>query len=179
MIFSRSNWLILGLAVLAAAVGGYAEHRRQLPAPADTALLGQSVPALTLSDLAGQPHRLSDYRGRRVLLNLWASWCVPCRDEMPALTKAQAKFGEHGAIVVGIAMDEPARARAFLAAHPVNYPILLGRLDAPSTSRRLGNRDEVLPYSVLLDGHGRILATRRGTLDARQLEAWLAPAALP
>jgi len=110
-----------------------------------------------------------------VLLNFWASWCGPCLDEMPALAQAQTKFGEQGSIVIGIAMDDPAKARAFLAAHPVNYPILLGQLTSPSTSLLFGDAAEVLPYSVLLDGDGRILAIQQGTLNAAQLQAWLAP----
>ncbi|OOG49454.1 TlpA disulfide reductase family protein [Rhodanobacter sp. C01] len=171
----RANGLILGLAVLAAAIGGYAQHRHQQQSVTamDSAMLGQLVPALTLPDLDGQPHRLSDYRGHRVLLNFWASWCGPCLDEMPALNQAQAKFGEHGPIVVGIAMDEPERIRAFLAMHPVNYPILLGRLSSPSTTLQLGDAREVLPYSVLIDGDGRILAANAGALSTAQLEHWL------
>lgn len=173
---SRSNWTILGLATLAAAVGGYAQHR-QHPAPAMTqAAPLRSLPAISLSDLNGQPHRLSDYRGHRVLLNLWASWCVPCLAEMPALVAAQAKFGEHAPIVLGIAMDEPARVRMFLAAHPVNYPILLGRLGAPDTSQQLGNTAQVLPYSVLVDADGHILDSHAGPLSAEQLTQWLGPA---
>lgn len=172
---SRSNWLILGLAVLAAAAGGYIEHRSQQPVPMDSALIGQPLPALVLPDLDGKLHPLSDYRGRRVLLNFWASWCGPCLEEMPALNQAQEKFGDHASIVVGIAMDEPVHARAFLAMHPVNYPILLGRLNPPSTSLRLGNTHELLPYSVLIDADGRILATHAGALSTSQLERWLAP----
>ncbi|WP_202594209.1 TlpA disulfide reductase family protein [Frateuria defendens] len=177
---SRASWLILTLAVLAAGLGGWWQHRARQPA---AGLIGQAVPDLTLDDLDGRPHRLGDYRGRRVLLNLWASWCGPCLKEMPALSaaaaQAQAKSGEHAPIVLGIAMDDPQRVRAFLAAHPVGYPVLLGRFDNPSTSTQLGDEAGLLPYSVLLDGEGRVLAIRRGTLDAAQLAAWLAPDGQP
>lgn len=174
---SRSNWLILGAAILVAALGGWLQHASKLahaPGGVQVARVGLLRPDLALPGLEGMEHHLSDFRGRRVLLNFWASWCAPCLDEMPALAKAQAKFGEQGAIVVGIAMDEPDRARAFLAAHPVNYPILLGRLDRPSTSLRLGDDSEVLPYSVLLDEDGLIIDARRGVLDEATLELWLA-----
>ena len=171
---SRSNWLILGLAVLAAVLGGYAQHRGQQPAPTATTANGQLLPAISLPDLDGKAHSLSDYRSRRVLLNFWASWCAPCLAEMPALALAQEKFGEHAPIVIGIAMDEPAHVRAFLAAHPVNYPILIGQMSPPSTLQ-LGNTHQVLPYSVLIGADGRILATHAGPLSAAQLEQWLAP----
>ena len=171
----RGNWLILGLAVLLATLGGYLQHR-QRPAATPPTLLGQPLPPLVLPDLDGRPHRLDDYRGRRLLLNFWASWCAPCLREMPALAEAQAKFGEQGAIVIGIAMDEPAHVRAFLAAHAVDYPILIGDMGPPSTSLKLGNTQQVLPYSVLIDTDGRILATHAGPLSAAQLTQWLAPA---
>ena len=171
----RNNWLILGLAVLAAALGGYAQHRNRHVDTPPPSLLGQSVPPLVLPDLDGKPHRLADYRGRRVLLNFWASWCAPCLREMPALAAAQAKFGEQGVIVVGIAMDEPMHVRSFLAAHPVDYPILIGEMGPPSTSLKLGNTHQVLPYSVLIDTDGRILATHAGPLSAARLTEWLAP----
>lgn len=173
---SRSNWLILGLAVLAAALGGYLQPRSQPPATAAPAAIGQPLPALSLPDLDGTLHALSEYRGRRVLLNFWATWCVPCLEEMPALAEAQTKFGENAPIVVGIAMDEPDRVRAFLAAHPVNYPILIGETSAPSTSMQVGNTSEILPFSVLIDADGYVLATHAGSLSSAQLARWLAPA---
>ena len=179
---SRGNWLILGAAVLVAALGGWLQHASRQPrtrVAVQVANVGDLRPDLALAGLDGREHRLSEFHGRRVLLNFWASWCGPCLDEMPALARAQAKFGAQGAIVVGIAMDEPARARDFLAAHPVNYPILFGQLESPSTSLRLGNVDEVLPYSVLLDADGRILDTRRGALDAAALDRWLASSPAP
>ena len=178
--FSRSNWTILGLAVLAAAIGGYTQHHLQTApaAPVTTAastLIGQPLPTLSLPDLDGRLHDLGEYRGRRVLINLWASWCLPCLQEMPALVKVQRKFGDRGAIVIGIALDEPAHVRAFLAAHPVNYPILIGPPESPGTSLKLGNTLRNLPYSVLVADDGRILATHAGVMTADQMEQWLAP----
>lgn len=175
MMLSRSNWLILGLAVLAAAIGGYAERQGQ-PAVsnrASTSLVGQPMPAISLPDLNGKLHRLSDYRGRRLILNFWASWCAPCVEEMPALDRITRKFGERAPIVIGIAMDDPAHVRAFLAVHPVKYPILIGQMTTPDTSSQLGDMDQVLPYSVLIGADGRILATHVGSLDGFRLEQWL------
>ena len=172
--FNRSTWMILLVAMLAAALGGWLQHRSRLahvPAGGTVASLGAVAPDVPLSDLDGRAHRLAEYRGHRVLLNFWASWCGPCLDEMPALDRAARAHPQ--ATVLGIAMDEPARVRAFLATHPVNYPVLLGRLDSPSTSLQLGDTAEVLPYSALLDADGRLLATHRGPLDAATLDRWL------
>lgn len=180
MMLSRSNWVILGLAVAAAAAGGWLQHASRhahAPAGATVVDVGSVAPDLSLTGVDGKQHRLSEFRGRRVLLNFWATWCAPCLMEMPALVRAQANVGEKGGIVVGIAMDDPARVRAFLGSHPVNYPILIGSLESPSTSLQLGNVGELLPYSVLLDENGRLLATRHGVLDGDQLQQWLAPTA--
>ncbi len=169
--FNRTTWIILGLAVLAAIFGGWLQQRSRLarnPADVPTLRIGALAPDLALRDPQGRTHRLSDYRGHGVLVNLWATWCVPCRDEMPALDRAAAD----GLQVIGVAMDDPDRVRDFLAAHPVRYLILLGELDTPSSAQQLGDVDQTLPYSVLLDANGRILKARRGPLDAATLLRW-------
>lgn len=178
MMLSRGNGIILGLAVAVAAVGGWLQHASQRArAPAAAADIGATVPDVALAGLDGSPHHLSDFRGRRVLVNFWATWCGPCLKEMPALAQAQANVDEKHTVVLGIAMDDPARVKAFLARHPVNYPILMGRLASPSTTVQLGNVGELLPYSVLLDENGRVLAAQLGVLDAGRLRQWLAPGA--
>jgi peroxiredoxin len=176
----RGNLLILCLAVLTAAGGGWLQHQSELArAPADVQVVnvGDLRPDLLLMGLDGKEHRLSEFHGKRVLINFWASWCVPCLAEMPTLQAAQHKFGDQGSIVLGIAMDEPSRIQAFLASHPVDYPVLIGQVGTPSTSLRFGDIDEVLPYSVLLDEQGRVLAVQRGPLDNEKLVRWLSPAA--
>jgi thiol-disulfide isomerase/thioredoxin len=177
---TRTNWFILGMSVLAAGFGGYIEHRQRQP---DASIIGQPAPVSSLPGLDGKSHALSDYRGHRLLLNFWASWCGPCLDEMPALDRAQARFGSTpaspGAIVIGIAMDDPAMARAFLAAHPPHYPILLGDLNEPSSTRQFGDTTAVLPYSVLLGPDGHVLATHTGALSDAEMAAWLKPDSKP
>ena len=173
---SRDNLVILLAAVLAAAVGGWLQHESRLahlPEGVTVAKVGEPAPALALPDLQGRTRRLADYRGHRVIMNFWASWCGPCLDELPVLDRAQAKFAEKGAIVLGIAMDDPRRVRAFLAGHPVRYPILLGRMGSPSTSLLWGDSGEILPYSVLIGANGQVIATRRGPLDGATLQRWL------
>jgi peroxiredoxin len=178
---TRTNWFILGLAVLASGLGGYVEHRHRQP---DAPFVGQTLPAISLPGLDGKTHALSDYRGHRLLLNFWASWCGPCLKEMPALNSAQARFAagtssQPGSVVIGIAMDDPRMARAFVAAHPLHYPILLGNLDVPSTSQQLGDVTGVLPYSVLVGADGRVLATREGSLSTDEMDQWLTPDSAP
>lgn len=169
---TRANWLILGLAVLAAAAGGWLQHASRERRGAD--LIGEPAPALQLTGLDGRTHALAEFAGRRVLLNAWATWCGPCRREMPALVAAQRRYGGGRPVVVGVAMDTPENVRAYLKARPVNYPVLLGRLDAPDTTGQLGDDAGVLPYSVLLDADGRVRATHAGMLDPATLERWLA-----
>ena len=113
--------------------------------------------------------------GRFTLINFWASWCAPCVEEMPALDRVSHKFGEHAPIVIGIAMDDPAHVRAFLAAHPVHYLVLIGRMTTLDTSVQLGDVGQVLPYSVLIGADGRISATHESPLNDSQLDRWLKP----
>lgn len=134
-----------------------------------------SVPAWR--DLRGNPRRLQEWRGRPVLLNYWATWCGPCLKEMPEL-QAFSK-SEAGVQVVGVALDEAASVKAYLGRVPVAYPILIETAEPgePGSSGHFGNRQGVLPYSVLLDARGRVLKTKAGPVTRQELQAWLLPPA--
>lgn len=174
----RSSLWILVLA-LAAGVAGMLAGRwwqtRQPPAPPGVTVLapGDLRADLALPDADGNLHRLSAWDGKLVLLNFWATWCGPCREEMPALDAAQQRFGGHGLQVVGIALDAPGAVSDYLREVPVRYPILVGLGHVPEPSMLFGDTRGALPYSVLIGRDGRILKSKLGGFDSAELTEWI------
>jgi len=111
----------------------------------------------------------SDFDGSVVLVNFWATWCKPCREEMPMLVELHAEFGDADLQVVGIALDDVQQARDFAAELGVNYPILVGSTDVMAVVRLYGNLSGVLPYSVLIDRAGTIRWAHLGVLEKTDL----------
>jgi len=175
VIDKRATVLILTLATAAACGGWWLQTRLQAPHPAAPTA---SVPAqnaraidLVLPDLQGRPQRLSQWRGKRVLLNFWATWCAPCRKEMPELAAAQ---GNHQNLqVVGVALDQADAVRDYLKKTPVNYPILIGIDAEPDPTSRFGDSIGALPYSVLIGPDGRIERSKLGPFQPGELSDWL------
>nr|WP_232470547.1 TlpA disulfide reductase family protein [Methylococcus sp. BF19-07] len=119
-------------------------------------------PESVFPDLSGHPVRLSDERSEVLLLNFWASWCEPCREEMPVLDDLHAEFGPRGLKVVGLALEDREAVAAFLRQLPVGYRILVGEHGGDTLAAHLGNAGGGLPFSVAFDGRGRVLATFLG-----------------
>lgn len=176
----RTNLLIIGVALLGALLGlAVSTGMDSFFAPAVpegmTVLKpGDARTDLALADLDGGTRRLAEFDGKLVLVNFWASWCGPCREEMPLLDAKRAELANKGFEVVGIAIDEPDAVREFLKESPVQYPILLADADEDA-SIQFGDTRGVLPYSVLIGRDGRILAQRAGNFSADGLERWIAP----
>jgi thiol-disulfide isomerase/thioredoxin len=182
VIDKRATAVILVLATAAACGGWWLQHRMQSPPAPPAAATSSASPSLqvgdraddlVLPDLHGKPQRLSQWRGQRVLLNFWATWCAPCRKEMPTLSAAQAQH--RNVRIVGVALDQPQTVRDYLERTPVDYPILIGIDAEPEPSLRFGDTVGALPYSVLISPDGRIERTRLGPLDAGELASWLGP----
>jgi thiol-disulfide isomerase/thioredoxin len=145
----------------------------QLPDGTRAASEGDRVGPFTLTDLDGHPQTLPGSHGRRLLVNVWASWCGPCRDEIPLLAGFAKSQGTTGVTVIGIAQDDPASIRSYLLQTPVNYPTLLDDAQGHA-GLRLGNRLGALPYSALLDGDGRLLRRKYGPFaSADALVVWV------
>ena len=179
--FHRTNALILVIAIAGAALGflagGWIKPMHAPAQPASTASLkiGDAVPDTQRPDLDGKSHGLAEWRGKLVLVNFWASWCGPCREEMPLLDATQKRLADKGFQIVGIASDNAAATKEFLAKTPVSYPILVDDPDRGDLSARFGNTRNVLPFTVLVSRDGRILARRPGNFTQAALDAWLAP----
>ena len=138
---------------------------------------GDLMPSFSLPDLDGMPVQFPDrFKGKPLLINVWASWCAPCIEEMPELARFAAKHADNGPQVVGLALDTPDAVLDFLGNVPVYYPIVIETPGPTDASVKLGNTQGLLPYSVLVDAQGRIVKQKLGPFKAGEIEAWVATA---
>jgi cytochrome c biogenesis protein CcmG/thiol:disulfide interchange protein DsbE len=133
----------------------------------------RKAPALALKDIRGRPVRLSDYKGKVVLLNFWATWCPPCRAEMPDLVKLQREYARQGLQVIGVTYppETVSRVRRFARRLGVNYPIMLG---AKATKSLFANTD-TLPVTVVIDRDGNIRDAIEGIMLPDEYEQKVKP----
>ena len=128
---------------------------RMMPGPVTGGdLLGSFRPDFQLGSNNGGFVGPGDYSGKTILLNFWATWCAPCREEMPMLMDLQNQYGPDGLQVIGIALDDAENVRSFISKYGISYPVLVGGEDVFETSSAYGNDEGVLPYTVLIDKTG-------------------------
>ena len=162
---------VLGLVALcfAAALAGYTAYRFF----AANEAAAEVRPDLEFRDLDGHAHKLSEWSGKLLLLNFWATWCTPCLKEIPLLVEAQKLHAARGLQIVGIAMDHADPVRAFRERLGINYPIMVGEADVIAAMDRLGDQLGAFPFSVLIAPDGRIIDRASGDLSREELDAWL------
>lgn len=133
--------------------------------------------AATFADYDGKPVPLVELKGRLVVLNFWATWCGPCRMEIPHLVDAQEKYGPRGIVFMGAAVEDNAESvRDFGRAYGINYPVVMaGKDKGIALLRALGNKIAGLPYTIVLDRQGRIVAVKRGVMTPARLQQILDP----
>lgn len=131
----------------------------------------QTLPAhIELTDLDGRKHKFSEWRGHLLLINFWATWCGPCRKEIPELAQAQTKYGSRGFQIIGPAVDDPTAVRQEVKALGINYPVMVGTPEEMiSLMNTLGNQPAGLPFSVLVSADGHIIQRHLGEFDATEL----------
>ena len=152
-------------AVLALAGGVSLAVWDQAPRDA-TALLSLSLP-----DTSGHQQSLAQWRGKVVVVNFWATWCAPCREEMPEFVRAQREFGPRGLQFVGIAVVQPDKVEQFAKELDLNYPALIGGYGAVELSKTLGNQLSALPFTIVIDRKGTVARTQLGPFKPGKLRS--------
>jgi peroxiredoxin len=149
-------------------VGVYSyRHSQGSPPTSASAKQHRPAPDFTLPRIDGGQLQLSSYRGKVVLLDFWATWCVPCREETPHFVELQQKYGGQGLQIIGVSMDDSTNpVHTFYQQFHMNYPVVMGTADVgASYGGVLG-----LPIAFLIDREGRIYAKHMGATDAAVFE---------
>lgn len=177
------NRLAVALVALTASFSGLAffsfgerdsQLRQDIPAPpqvtpaAVARLFAQSLP-----DLDGRPQSLEQWRGKVLVVNYWASWCQPCRKEMPHLSTLHGRLAARGVQVVGIAADTAEPVRNHVRTMPVAYPLLIGGPEAIRLTRDFGNTPQAVPLTIVIDRAGQVRAAVLGITHEDALERLL------
>jgi peroxiredoxin len=135
-----------------------------------SAAVPQALPEFSLTDLHGSPTPISRWRGKSLVINFWATWCPPCRREIPLLSDLHSRLSAQGVEVIGVAVDEPEKVRAFAERLKIRYPLLVGEQDALDVAAALGVQSPVFPFTVFTDQRGRIVALFLGELKRQQVD---------
>jgi thiol-disulfide isomerase/thioredoxin len=171
---ARSVVLFAIVAGLSAA-GGVSYHLWSRASGARPAMVPDAVVERVLSarvaDVKGGTQSLEQWRGQVLVVNYWATWCAPCREEIPGFVRLQERYGSRGLQFVGIAIDQPDKVAEFASEFRINYPLLLGGLETIELLRQAGNRAGVLPYTLVIDRKGNLVSREPGGLKETRLES--------
>jgi thiol-disulfide isomerase/thioredoxin len=172
---------VLLFAVIAglSAAGGVSYHLWSRGSGAGPAMVPDAVVERVLSvrvaDVKGGTQSLEQWRGQVLVVNYWATWCAPCREEIPGFVRLQERYGSRGLQFVGIAIDQPDKVAEFASEFRINYPLLLGGPEIIELLRQAGNRAGVLPYTLVIDRKGNLVSREQGGLKEARLESIIQP----
>jgi thiol-disulfide isomerase/thioredoxin len=174
--------LLLFLLAAVAGVAAYFAGRAWLapPPPPLTAasamapaVIPERRPEVTLADRDGKPRRLSEWNGKPQVINFWATWCAPCRREIPMLNALAADPAFAGFALIGIAIDFREDVLDYLKSMPIEYPVLIGEQDGLDAARAFGVESLGLPFTAFVDATGRIVTLHVGELHREQADVIL------
>ncbi|MCG3185585.1 MAG: Thiol-disulfide oxidoreductase ResA [Rhodocyclaceae bacterium] len=171
--------LLAAIAIAAAALGLWFGQRQHPPPSAPNVASETELQAverlfeLVLPDADGQTRPFSQWRGKVLVVNFWATWCPPCREEMPAFSRLHTRYADRGVQFVGLAIDEAEKVRAFRRETGTSYPLLIGNSGTLGLAGLLGNAAQGLPFTIALDRQGRLIGRKLGVWKEAELERLL------
>jgi len=172
----NKTWMGLTLAVAALGVAWQLSSLRDNPASDLTppepkqAISAQTLPDMLWDNLVGEQQRLTDWQGNVLIVNNWASWCEPCRREIPMFMDFQARYADQGVVLIGIAHDELEEVRRYVDEMGMDYPQLIADIEQGAQwLETLGNNGS-LPLTLVYDRQGRLRAKKLGLMSERELE---------
>nr|WP_315238883.1 TlpA disulfide reductase family protein [uncultured Albidiferax sp.] len=171
MMAASRRRLMAGVAAAAGLAGAGVAWWKYQPAPMLSGV-EEALWKLSFDTPQGAPVPMQTLRGRPVLLNFWATWCPPCVEEMPMLSRFFQEHAVNGWQVLGLAVDQPSSVRSFLQKTPVSYPIGMAGLGGTELGRSLGNLAGGLPFTVVLGSEGTVLHRKMGRVSPADLQAW-------
>ena len=139
----------------------------------------QTTTDIKIQDLSGREHSLSEWNGKVLVVNFWATWCPPCVTEIPGFVELQTKFGPRGLQFVGIALDEPLATAKFSHDRGINYPVLVGEDNVAQLMRGYGNAIGALPFTVVFNRAGKIVHIQQGEWSSEDALAVIQPLLAP
>ena len=164
----RNFLIIVPIALLFIAIGIYFGVQQNKPKhsanPAVAAFLSQTLP-----DVQGKSQQLSQWKGRPLVINFWATWCAPCVQEMPELSALQSELTPRHIQIVGIGIDSLSNITEFSQRYKISYPLYVAGMGGTELSKQLGDQTGSLPFTVLIDANGQVKKTYLGRLKFNEL----------
>jgi len=169
---NRRAWMVGGLSVAAGLAGALVAWQKFEPhAVMDEAVLNFWMQSFERPE--GGTLLMQEFQGKPLLINFWATWCPPCIEELPLIDAFYNRNKSKSLQVIGLAVDQPSMVRRYLTQKPLSFPVGLAGFNGTELGRTLGNAQSVLPFSVIFDAKGRLLAQKAGKLEQSDLDAWL------
>ena len=157
--------------IVASGLGGYYVYTLTNPGEPLPRSENQAID-FQFPDLAGINRTLASWPDQLLIVNFWASWCAPCLKEIPDFVTLQQQYGNQGVQFIGIAVDNLAAVKKFVAKTPINYPVLIGEFDALRLVKAYGNTSGGLPYTVFIDNSaGQVLYRHQGPLTLSEAQS--------
>jgi thiol-disulfide isomerase/thioredoxin len=134
-----------------------------------------NLPDFNLPDVSGNQRNISEWQGKIRVINLWATWCPPCREEIPEFTALQEQYAANGLQFIGIAIDDQEPVEEYIKSNKINFPILIGGVTGIALAHQLGNIIDAVPFTLVVNQQGQIIHRHPGEFSREQIMEIITP----